>query len=242
MSAPAPTAHKAETSGVSVRSVFTALLALGALAGVAVLALGLRQNEERPAVIPEQLAGAQGRRGLQQPQAGAASDLAAQAELAAKPLPSSAPEPNGLAASDPTPNAVAPAPGALAVAVELPVEADPAVQAARAAEDARRHEEVMAAIAARERARATSSVAITMYSTSWCGACKHARDHMRAQGIAFDERDVEDDPAAKAQQLLLNPRGSVPTIDIDGHEVLVGFSAGHLDAAITRSVARRTGS
>jgi glutaredoxin len=119
---------------------------------------------------------------------------------------------------------------------------DEAERAARAAEDERRHQEVMAAIAARDRARATSSVEITMYSTSWCPACTAARDHMRAQGIAFTERNVEEDPAAKAQQLQLNPRGGVPTIDVDGKEVLVGFSAGKLKAAIDRSIAKRTGS
>jgi glutaredoxin len=232
-SQPPPVSLHAEARGFSLGFVVTTLLAVGALAGVALLAFILVQNDERAGGGPEVLAVGQDRpvmqRGL------AAEQPATQPELAVK-------SPAQAAAAAPTPAPGAPPPGTPPDALEPPVEGDPAVLAARTAEDERRHQEVMAAIAARERARATSSVAITMYSTSWCGACKKARDHMRAQGIAFDERDVDDDPAAKAQQLLLNPSGSVPTIDIDGREVLVGFGASHLDAAINRSVARRTGS
>ena len=65
---------------------------------------------------------------------------------------------------------------------------------------------------------------------------------MEANAIPFTDHDVEADPAAKARQLQLNPRGSVPTIDVDGREVLVGFGAKSLDNAIARAVAARAGS
>ena len=132
------------------------------------------------------------------------------------------------------PSAQAPAPDTNA--------ASAAAAQARAEEEARSHAAVMAAIAARERERAGAALTITMYSTSWCKACIAARAHMQANAIAFTDHDVEADPAAKARQLQLNPRGSVPTIDVDGREVLVGFSARNLQNAMTRAVAARTGS
>jgi glutaredoxin len=113
-----------------------------------------------------------------------------------------------------------------------------------AAEDAERtHAQVMAAIAAREheQRRAMGALNIEMYSTTWCGACKAARLYMQDHGIAFTDHDVEADPDARTTQLSLNPRGSVPTIDVDGREVLVGFSGSNLEAALARATAARSG-
>ena len=61
---------------------------------------------------------------------------------------------------------------------------------------------------------------------------------MDAQGIRYTERDVEASDAAHDACVRLNPRCSVPTIDIDG-EVLVGFGAGSIQNAITRAAERR---
>ncbi|MBI3213592.1 MAG: mycoredoxin [Mycobacterium sp.] len=37
---------------------------------------------------------------------------------------------------------------------------------------------------------------VTMYSTSWCGYCRRLKTAMKAKGIAYDEIDIESDPAA----------------------------------------------
>ncbi len=66
-------------------------------------------------------------------------------------------------------------------------------------------------------------VSITMYSTSWCGVCRSARAYMDAEGIAYVDHDVEADARAARRLRSLNPRGSVPTFDIDG-ETHIGFS------------------
>ncbi len=34
---------------------------------------------------------------------------------------------------------------------------------------------------------------IEIYTASYCGECKRAKAYMRAKGIAFDERDIEND-------------------------------------------------
>ena len=37
---------------------------------------------------------------------------------------------------------------------------------------------------------------VTMYSTSWCGYCRRLKLQMDQAGIAYDEIDIERDPAA----------------------------------------------
>jgi glutaredoxin len=85
---------------------------------------------------------------------------------------------------------------------------------------------------------ARGRVSVTLYSTSWCGFCRTARAYLNEQGIAFEEHDIDADAAAKASILRLNPRGSVPTIDIDG-EVLVGWSSRRFDSMLERAVRER---
>lgn len=139
--------------------------------------------------------------------------------------PSDAPPANAPAGPEPQAPTIAAAPAAAAITDE----------------DRRRHDDVMAAIAKRERERAASGLSIDMYSTSWCRACKDARLYMQGHGIAFTDHDIEQDPEALARQLALNPNGSVPTIDVDGREVVVGFSESGLDSAIARAAAARDG-
>ncbi|MBA2477761.1 MAG: mycoredoxin [Sporichthyaceae bacterium] len=42
----------------------------------------------------------------------------------------------------------------------------------------------------------TATAAVTMYSTPWCGYCKRLKRQMLDAGIAFDEIDIEQEPAA----------------------------------------------
>lgn len=37
---------------------------------------------------------------------------------------------------------------------------------------------------------------ITVYSTTWCGFCRRLKFQLEKAGIAFDEIDIERDPAA----------------------------------------------
>ena len=41
-----------------------------------------------------------------------------------------------------------------------------------------------------------SNASITMYSTQWCGYCHRLRTALKSAGIAYDEVDIEQDPAA----------------------------------------------
>src|SRR5437763_43116 len=41
---------------------------------------------------------------------------------------------------------------------------------------------------------------VTIYGTSWCGACRAARQYLTERKIPFADKDIENDPAA-AQEL-----------------------------------------
>ena len=52
-----------------------------------------------------------------------------------------------------------------------------------------------------------------MYSTVWCGYCKRLKTAMKAEGIAFDEVDIEHDPAAAQFVMSVNHGNqTVPTL------------------------------
>lgn len=87
-------------------------------------------------------------------------------------------------------------------------------------------------------ARARSRVSITMYSTSWCGVCALARAYLSEHHVHFTERDVEESAVASRHLRTLNPRGSVPTFEID-REVLVGFGEGAFESAVDRAATER---
>jgi len=89
-----------------------------------------------------------------------------------------------------------------------------------------------------ERRAMLRRVSVIVYSTSWCPHCAEARAWLGRRSIAFDERDVERLPSARAEMARINPRGGVPTIAIDD-EVLVGFSGAAIEAAIDRAIDRR---
>jgi glutaredoxin len=101
------------------------------------------------------------------------------------------------------------------------------------AETRERHRRINERARAREVA-ARGSIGLTMYSASWCGACRSARRWLDEQQISYTEHDIDKDPEARGRQRTLNPSGSVPTIEVGG-EVLVGFSPARLRAAIDRA-------
>jgi len=83
-----------------------------------------------------------------------------------------------------------------------------------------------------KRAALTESIrkahSITIYGTSWCPACKMAREYLQNKGIAYQDIDVEHD-ADGAREFQRRGGGGVPMIVING-EQMTGFDQGWVDA------------
>lgn len=54
---------------------------------------------------------------------------------------------------------------------------------------------------------------ITMFSTSWCGYCKHLKTQLDAKGIGYTEINIEETPGtAELVESLNNGNQTVPTV------------------------------
>ena len=84
-----------------------------------------------------------------------------------------------------------------------------------------------------------NAVRVVMYTTSWCPVCKQAKEWMSRRQIAFEERDVEASRENARRMHAINPRGSVPTFDVEG-QVLVGFSERDLVGTMERAAAKQS--
>jgi len=72
--------------------------------------------------------------------------------------------------------------------------------------------------------RPSRDKSVVMYSTSWCGYCRKARNYMRSEGIPVQEYDIEKSSKARDEYNKLNGRG-VPVILI-GDKRMNGFTVG----------------
>jgi hypothetical protein len=61
---------------------------------------------------------------------------------------------------------------------------------------------------------------------------------MNAHGVTYEEHDIEASSESARRMRAINPRGGVPTFDVEG-EIVVGFSADDLTATMRRAAARR---
>ncbi len=56
-----------------------------------------------------------------------------------------------------------------------------------------------------------------MYTTSWCGDCRRAKQFLRERGVAFREVNIDEEPDAEELVLRVNQgRRKVPTFDVNG--------------------------
>jgi glutaredoxin len=77
---------------------------------------------------------------------------------------------------------------------------------------------------------------VTIYGTSWCGACRAARQYLTERRIPFADKDIERDADAarelgeKAAKMGV-PTDRVPIIDVRGR-LLQGFDRARIDALL----------
>ena len=63
---------------------------------------------------------------------------------------------------------------------------------------------------------------ITIYSTPTCVYCKMAKAFFKEHNLAYQEKDVATDAAARDEMLNKSHQLGVPVIDVDG-TIVVGF-------------------
>ena len=74
---------------------------------------------------------------------------------------------------------------------------------------------------------------VVVYKTAWCGVCKKLEAYLKRKGVAYEAKDIEEDPEAAAE-LRAKAKGkgintsSVPVIDVGG-ELIVGFDRARLE-------------
>lgn len=63
---------------------------------------------------------------------------------------------------------------------------------------------------------------ITIYTTPTCAYCKMTKAFFKEHNVAYEERDVSSDAAARDEMIGKSNQMAVPVIDVDG-QILVGF-------------------
>jgi mycoredoxin len=59
-------------------------------------------------------------------------------------------------------------------------------------------------------------MALTVYSTTWCGPCKRLKSQLTREGISYEEVDIERNPdAAEFVMSVNNGNQTVPTVVIE---------------------------
>ena len=79
----------------------------------------------------------------------------------------------------------------------------------------------------------TATAKVTIYSTPWCAFCKTEKQYLEHLGVAFVEKDVENDEASMAELKEKNGGSfaGVPVTDIDG-TIVTGFDRAKIDATL----------
>src|SRR3954447_12103681 len=78
---------------------------------------------------------------------------------------------------------------------------------------------------------AAAAPQVVIYTGNDCHWCGKAKQYLARRGVAYTERNVEEDPAAMAEALALAGQRGVPVIAV-GTEVIVGFQRRALDALL----------
>lgn len=88
----------------------------------------------------------------------------------------------------------------------------------------------------RQKAEARKSPNVVMYSATWCGYCRKARNYFNQQGISFREYDIENSSKGRRDYAKMNGTG-VPIIFV-GKKRMQGFRAGSFQAIYNAALNR----
>ncbi|GAC1391783.1 MAG: glutaredoxin family protein [Candidatus Saccharimonadales bacterium] len=75
---------------------------------------------------------------------------------------------------------------------------------------------------------------VTIYSAQWCGFCHAAKQYFTQKNVAFEEKDIDKDPAFATEAKDLSGQTGIPVIKIDT-TVIVGFDRPKIDFALKQT-------
>ncbi len=73
----------------------------------------------------------------------------------------------------------------------------------------------------------TTASPVIIYTTPSCVYCKMAKEFFRKNNIAYEEKDVAIDPAAREAMLAKSGQMGVPVIEAGG-KIIIGFDQSRL--------------
>lgn len=72
---------------------------------------------------------------------------------------------------------------------------------------------------------------VIVYSTQSCPWCHKLKDFLKEKGVAFEDKDVSSDDAARNEMTEKSGQMGVPVSDIDG-TIIVGFDQEAIEKAL----------
>lgn len=74
---------------------------------------------------------------------------------------------------------------------------------------------------------------VTMYSTPWCGYCRRLKGQLQRAGVAYEEIDIEQNPAAADYVMSVNGGNqTVPTVTFPDGSALTNPSLAQVMAKL----------
>jgi len=86
-----------------------------------------------------------------------------------------------------------------------------------------------------------ADASVVVYGASWCSACRQAESWLEDNGVPFVEKDIEEDPEARAEMQRKAraagvPTTGIPVIDVNGR-LLTGFDPRAMQRALDETSA-----
>lgn len=72
---------------------------------------------------------------------------------------------------------------------------------------------------------------VTVYSAVWCAFCHATKQYLDKLGVAYEEKDIETDPAFAEEAVAKSGQMGIPVIDIN-NQIIVGFDRPKIDTAL----------
>jgi glutaredoxin len=88
--------------------------------------------------------------------------------------------------------------------------------------------------AAVEAAAQPQAQRVVVYTTSWCGWCRKTLAWLDGEGIPYENRDIEKDPAYREELIRKSGGTSIPVVEIDGR-IIRGFDTRRMAQALRSS-------